>query len=95
MGITALGAGVIGVTALGLLGLAARVTFGVATGELDPNKKKAAPSPAEQSPVPLDAQGLPKVTGAWYDVPKMDRLVQTRAEAQERQQQQEEEGQQK
>lgn len=67
VGITALGAGVIGVTALGLLGLAARVTLGIATGELDPNKvKEAPPTP----PVPLDAQGLPKITGAWYDVPK-------------------------
>lgn len=67
VGITALGAGVIGVTAIGLLGLAARVTFGVVSGELDMNKKKIAP-PADSSPVPLDAQGLPKVTGAWYDV---------------------------
>ncbi len=67
VGITALGAGVIGVTALGLLGLALRVTFGVVTGELDMNKQKVAPPP---SAVPLDAQGLPKVTGAWYDVPK-------------------------
>jgi hypothetical protein len=67
VGITALGAGVIGVTALGLLGLAVRVTYGIATGELDPNKQKAVPPP---SAVPLDAKGLPKVTGAWYDVPK-------------------------
>lgn len=67
VGITALGAGVIGVTALGLLGLAARVSYGIATGELDPNKKKVAPPP---SAVPLDAQGLPKLTGAWYEMPK-------------------------
>lgn len=69
VGITALGAGVIGVTAIGLLGLAARVTFGVVTGELDMNKKKVVVE--NKSPVPLDAQGLPKVTGAWYDVPKV------------------------
>lgn len=67
VGITALGAGVIGVTALGLLGLAVRVAFGIATGELDPNKQKVTPPP---SAVPLDAQGLPKLTGAWYEVPK-------------------------
>ena len=65
VGITALGAGVIGVTAIGLLGLAIRVTYGIATGELDPNKRKYV---APKSPVPLDARGLPKIMGAWYDV---------------------------
>jgi len=67
VGITALGAGVIGVTAIGLLGLTVRVIFGIVTGELDMNKKKYVP-PANTSSVPLDSKGLPKITGAWYDV---------------------------
>lgn len=67
VGITALGAGVIGVTALGLLGLTARVTYGIATGELDMNKKKVVEA-KDPNAVPLDAKGLPKITGAWYDV---------------------------
>jgi hypothetical protein len=77
VGIMALGAGVIGVTALGLLGLTVRVALGVASGELDPNKK--APE-KPKSTVPLDAQGLPKVTGAWYDV-KTTNVIQSAAEA--------------
>jgi hypothetical protein len=65
VGITALGAGVIGVTAVGLLGLTMRVTLGIMSGELDPNKQRVeAPRP----PFPVDSQGLPKITGAWYDV---------------------------
>lgn len=65
VGITALGAGVIGVTAVGLLGLSMRVSLGIMSGELDPNKKR---EEKPRSPIPLDAQGLPKITGAWYDV---------------------------
>ncbi|KAM3573249.1 hypothetical protein VYU27_004784 [Nannochloropsis oceanica] len=67
VGITALGAGVIGVTAIGLLGLTVRVMYGIITGELDMNKKKYVP-PVNTSSVPLDSNGLPKITGAWYDI---------------------------
>jgi hypothetical protein len=31
------------------------------------NKKKYVP-PVNTSSVPLDSKGLPKITGAWYDV---------------------------
>jgi hypothetical protein len=65
VGITALGAGVLGVTALGLFALTLRVAFGILTGELDPNKKRAQ---AARPPFPLDEKGLPIVKGAWYDV---------------------------
>lgn len=64
VGMAALGAGVTGMTALGLFLLSCKITIGVATGELDPNKKRA---PAPRDLIPKDDKGLPKFNKPWYE----------------------------
>lgn len=73
VGLTALGAGVIGLSAVGMFLLSGRVAIGIATGELDPSKKPVPPAPPKEESFPINS--VPDFArGAWYDVklPKQD-----------------------
>jgi hypothetical protein len=54
LGLTAMFAGISGVTSVGMYGLFIRVTYGVLTGELDPNMPEPAKSAEPAEPTGLD-----------------------------------------
>jgi hypothetical protein len=60
LGLTAMFAGISGVTSVGMYGLFIRVTYGVLTGELDPNL----PEPIKSSSEPAEPTGLDQALDA-------------------------------
>jgi hypothetical protein len=60
LGLTAMFAGISGVTSVGMYGLFIRVTYGVLTGELDPNL----PEPIKSSTEPVEPTGLDQALDA-------------------------------